>query len=160
MMLENVMSPLSDESARARIRSELDRTFFVGAGAGTGKTTALVGRIVNLIAAGRVSMERLVAITFTDAAAAELRDRIREDLQRAAVDPAHTREQRARCLRAVEEVDVAAISTIHAFAGQLLRTYPLEAGLPPGFSTLDEIEQAVLFDEAFNGWFWRDALQA
>ena len=68
-------------------------------------------------------------------------------------------DEQARCRRAVEEIDLAAISTIHAFAGQLLRTFPLEAGLPPGFATLDEIQQALAFDERFNAWFWRDALQ-
>lgn len=60
----------------------------------------------------------MLAITFTEAAAAELRDRVREQLER------------QRCARAVEEIDQASISTIHAFAGQLLRTFPLEAGLP------------------------------
>ena len=69
--------------------------WFVEAGAGTGKTTALVTRIVELIAAGALQMERLAAITFTEAAAAELRDRIRQDLEHAldrlaAYDPSGT----------------------------------------------------------------------
>ena len=68
-----------------RLRTELNTTFFVEAGAGTGKTTALVTRIVELIAAGALQMERLAAITFTEAAAAELRDRIRQDLDDAAL---------------------------------------------------------------------------
>jgi ATP-dependent helicase/nuclease subunit A len=149
----------ADAEARQRILTELDRTFFVEAGAGTGKTTVLVGRIVNLVAAGEVIAERLVAITFTEAAAAELRDRVRDGLERAAVDAERSEQERDRCRMAALDIDLAAISTIHAFAGQLLRTFPLEAGLPPGFATLDEIQQAVLFEERFRTWFWRDALQ-
>jgi ATP-dependent helicase/nuclease subunit A len=157
--LERAMPPLADEAARQRVTTDLDRTFLVEAAAGTGKTTTLVTRIVNVIAAGRVTMDRLVAITFTEAAAAELRDRIREALERAAADTTHSDQERSNCQRAVQEIDQAAISTIHAFAGLLLRTFPIEAGLPPGFSTLDEIQQALLFDERFDAWFWRDALQ-
>jgi len=78
---------LDDAEARQRILTDMDRTFFVEAGAGTGKTTVSVGRIVNLVASDRVRMDHLVAITFTEEAAAELRDRMREALERAAVDP-------------------------------------------------------------------------
>ena len=164
----SVSSDSPSSAARRRLRTKTRArgcstsrigTFFVEAGAGTGKTTIVVGRIVNLVAAGHVSMEYLAAITFTEAAAAELRDRVREGLERGASDTSRDDDQRARCLRAVSEIDLAAISTIHAFAAQLLRTYPLEAGLPPGFATLDEIEQEFLFDERFKAWFWRDALR-
>ena len=148
-----------DDAARRLLLTDLDRTFFVEAGAGTGKTTMLVGRIVSLVAAGRVAMEELAAITFTEAAAAELRDRVREGLEKATADPARTEEERRRCLEGVASIDQAAIQTIHAFAGSLLRSYPLEAGLPPGFATLDEIEQGVLFEERFRGWFWGEALR-
>jgi ATP-dependent exoDNAse (exonuclease V) beta subunit len=153
-----LLAELSDAAVRERIRTDLECTLFVEAGAGTGKTTVMVARIVNLVANGDVSIDRLVAITFTEAAAAELRDRIREGLERAAADPRRRDEARARCRQAVEDIDLASISTIHAFAGQLLRTFPLEAGLPPGFTTLDEIQQSVAFDERFNAWFWQDAL--
>jgi ATP-dependent helicase/nuclease subunit A len=147
-----------DGADRARLLTEADQTFFVEAGAGTGKTTVLVGRIVMLVAAGYVTMEGLAAITFTEAAAAELRDRVRESLEKATADPSRTEDERRRCLTAIEEIDLAAIQTIHAFAGGLLRAYPLEAGLPPGFATLDEIEQDVQFEERFRAWFWGAAL--
>jgi ATP-dependent helicase/nuclease subunit A len=149
---------IADQPARDRLLGDFDRTFFVEAGAGTGKTTIIVGRIVNLVAAGRVAMEELAAITFTEAAAAELRDRVREDLERAAAERADPAEQ-ANCRRAVEAIDLAAIQTIHAFCGGLLRSYPLEAGLPPGFATLDELQRDLAFDERFRAWFWGAALE-
>jgi ATP-dependent helicase/nuclease subunit A len=125
----------------------------VEAGAGTGKTTALVTRVVELIAAGALQMERLAAITFTEAAAAELRDRIRQDLDDAALHRAGARE-RQLCEQAAHQVDGASIQTIHAFAGALLRTYPLEANLPPNFTMLDEIQQERAFDDRFRAWLY------
>ena len=78
MTSERPVAPEPDDAdARSRILNDLDRTYFVEAAAETGKTTALVGRMVNMLASGRVTMERLAAITFTEAAAAELRDRVR-----------------------------------------------------------------------------------
>src|SRR6476646_1894689 len=76
-----------DQEARHRVRSDLARNLFVEAGAGTGKTKVLVDRVVRLVATGTVSdISRLVAITFTEAAAAELRDRIRTELEQAAAE--------------------------------------------------------------------------
>ena len=66
-----------DEDARRRIREALDETLFVEAGAGTGKTTSLVDRVVGLVSSGRAALGSIAAITFTEAAAAELRDRVR-----------------------------------------------------------------------------------
>src|SRR5688572_17615543 len=70
-----------DERVREEIATLLDETLFVEAGAGTGKTRALVDRYVALVIAGR-SVERIIAITFTEKAAAELRDRVRGELER------------------------------------------------------------------------------
>src|SRR5207237_6039611 len=134
----------ADEAVRRRLREDFDTTFFVEAGAGTGKTTTLVDRIVALVASGRLRAPELVAITFTEAAAAELRARVREELEKDG-SPA--------VLAAAASLDEAAIDTIHAFAGSLLRTYPLEAGLPPSFETLDQIEQDLEFRERFRTWF-------
>ena len=68
----------ADARARKTLRSDFENTLFVDAGAGTGKTTAIVERIAELVANGRINMSQLVAITFTEAAAAELRTRVRE----------------------------------------------------------------------------------
>src|SRR5688572_4100135 len=125
------MTP-ADQLARDQIRTRLADTLFVEAGAGTGKTTALVGRIVELVKDG-AEVRRIAAITFTEAAAAELRDRVRIELELAAARGEVTR-------AAVEEVDEAAVSTLHAFAQRLLLEHPLEAGLPPLIEVLDEIQ--------------------
>ena len=145
----------ADAAARQRLLGEHEETFFVEAGAGTGKTTALVGRIVELVAAGKLRMERLAAITFTEAAAAELRDRVRQELERAANQRSDPQEAE-RCARASREVDLASVETIHAFAGTLLRSYPLEAQLPPAFATLDEIQRDLGFEERFRAWLYRE----
>ncbi|GAC1618910.1 MAG: hypothetical protein NVS9B1_27720 [Candidatus Dormibacteraceae bacterium] len=133
-----------DEAVRRRLREEFETTFFVEAGAGTGKTTTLVDRIVALVASGGLRAADLVAITFTEAAAAELRARVREGLERAATP---------ETLAAAASLEEASIDTIHSFAAALLRSYPLEAGLPPNFDTLDQIEQDLEFRDRFRTWF-------
>src|SRR4030088_3388656 len=121
----------ADGLARHALLTDFDSTLFVDAGAGTGKTTALVGRIAELVARGRLEMAQLVAVTFTEAAPAELRTRGRETLQETALDPQRDEVERARCACATASIGDASIDTIHAFASDLLRTYPLPAGLTP-----------------------------
>ena len=145
-------TPTADQQHRDRIKSGLDENLFVEAGAGTGKTTALVGRIVTLIASGKAEMHGLAAITFTEAAAAELRDRVRRDLEAAAVGDNLDADSKERCRRAVAEMDAASVQTLHSFAQSLLRELPLEAGLPPGFEMLDPIEADLRFQEAWDAW--------
>ena len=128
-----------DEAARERIRHDLDATLFVEAGAGAGKTTALVDRVVNLVLSG-VDITAIAAITFTEKAAAELRVRVRRRL-------AELDDERART--ALHDLDHAPIGTLHAFARRILNEMPIEAGLPPGFSVLDELESNLRFDD---GW--------
>ena len=142
----------ADQQHRDRIQQSLDENLFVEAGAGTGKTTALVGRIVTLIASGAAEMAGLAAITFTEAAAAELRDRVRRDLESAAEDDSRDEGSRDWCRRAVSGMDAASIQTLHSFAQSLLRELPLEAGLPPGFEMLDPIEADLRFQQAWDQW--------
>ena len=141
-----------DEAARRLIREALNKTLFVEAGAGTGKTTSLVDRVTKLVSSGRTTLDRISAITFTEAAAAELRDRIRENLEQSASDDKMTDEERERCRRGVEDLDQASIQTLHSFAGALLRERPLEAGLPPSFETMDAISSELAFEEAWTEW--------
>ncbi|MEZ4552633.1 MAG: UvrD-helicase domain-containing protein [Dehalococcoidia bacterium] len=134
-----------DQAARDRIRDDLDTTLFVEAGAGTGKTSALVGRIVRLVATGRAPIEQVAAITFTEAAAVELRDRVLVSLEAGAIDEGLPQDERARCAAALGALDEAAIETLHAFAARLLSLYPLAAGLPPGFEVSDDTLATVVF---------------
>jgi len=94
-----------DQAQRERIASALDETLFVQAGAGTGKTKALVSRIVTLITSGRASVDSIAAITFTEAAAAELRDRVRRELEAQSIDAENSPAERERCLNAVRGLD-------------------------------------------------------
>ncbi|MFO7590988.1 MAG: UvrD-helicase domain-containing protein, partial [Acidimicrobiia bacterium] len=148
------MTPLPDDSARRAIAERLDQSLFVEAGAGTGKTHELVGRVAALVGRG-VLLERIAVITFTEAAAGELRDRVRGRLDAQARD-AEDADVRARCRRAVADFDDAAITTLHGFAQRIIAEFPLEAGLPPGFEVLDEIESQVEFAEDWSRF--RDTL--
>ena len=151
------MTPV-DAAARDAIRDLHDATLFVEAGAGTGKTTALVERVVSLIARGHVEIRELAPITFTEAAAGELRDRIRSRLEQAATDPELEPDERERCRAALDDVDDAALSTLHGFAQRILAEHPLEAGLPPRFEVVDDVEAAVRFEERWGQFL--DALVA
>ena len=111
MTLE-LFPPVGDQAARDSIRTDLDTTLFVEAGAGTGKTAALVDRVVALVTADGpglpVSMRSIAAITFTEKAAAELRDRVRRELRRRAENTSVRDIERARCAAALDELDAAA----------------------------------------------------
>ena len=139
-----------DQADRDRVRTADDVSIFVEAGAGTGKTRAIVDRVVAMVAVGRLQLRELAAITFTEAAASELRDRIRTALERGAsgddpliFDPA----ARELCAEALDQVDETALTTLHGFAQRILAEHPLEAGLPPAFEVLDEIRARVEFEQ-------------
>src|SRR5690349_16203814 len=116
------------------------------ASAGTGKTRVLVERYVNLLLAG-VDPDNILAITFTRKAAAEMRQRIVERLREAGrlsqIDAARWRDLRDR-------MSDIAISTIDAFCLSLLREFPLEADVDPGFALADETEVPRLVEEALD----------
>ena len=129
----------TDQAVRDRVTDDLHSTLFVEAGAGTGKTTALVTRDRRLVGSGAARFAQLAAITFTEAAAAELRDRIGAALEQGAVDPSVAPEVRTRLAVALDEVDQTTISTLHGFAQRILSAHPVEAGLPRGCEVPDEI---------------------
>jgi ATP-dependent helicase/nuclease subunit A len=141
-------SALLDARDRAGRERAVDPRFNVAleASAGTGKTRVLVDRYINLLRAG-VDPSEILALTFTRKAAAEMRDRIVATLRNAAakgeIPPARWRELRDRT------ADVA-ISTIDAFCLSLLREFPLEADLDPGFQMADETEVPRFVDEALD----------
>lgn len=147
------MTELVDAEARARILGDYETTLFVEAAAGTGKTTVLVGRIVGLIRSGIGTLARIVAVTFTEKAAGEMKLRIRLELEKARLhaDPA----ERNRLDKALEELELAHIGTIHAFCGDLLGERPVEAGVDPAFKMLDDSAAEAIADQAFERWLQR-----
>src|SRR4029077_3055277 len=100
---------LVDDRARFRAANSLRETLVVDAGAGSGKTSVLVRRIVNLVSSG-ADIRSIAAVTFTEAAATELRNRLRVELGRLAA----TGDGAAGA--AVSDLDSAAIGTLHSFA--------------------------------------------
>jgi ATP-dependent helicase/nuclease subunit A len=108
------------------------------AGAGSGKTSVLVERFVRTVLEDDVGVEAILTITFTEKAAAEMRDRIRRRLRELGADAA---------ARATEG---AFISTIHGFCARALRTHALAAGIDPLFTVLDAPDAEALADAAFD----------
>jgi ATP-dependent helicase/nuclease subunit A len=144
---------LADRAARDRIRADLDATLVVEAAAGTGKTTALVGRMVAALAAGRAGLDRIVAVTFTELAAGELKLRLRAEIERARRDAAAGPATRRRLTAALPQLEEARIGTIHSFCADLLRERPVEAGVDPLFEVAPEDVAGDLFRRAFDAWF-------
>lgn len=141
-----------DAAARDCIRTSLDETLVVEAAAGTGKTTVLVDRIVNMLASGRTSVDSLVAVTFTEKAAGELKLRLRGALEehRAAATVGTPRHLHLN--DALQHLEEAHVSTIHGFCAELLRERPVEAKVDPRFATLTERQAQRLYEGAFTRW--------
>ena len=159
----------ADTAARTLALTALDRTLLVEAGAGSGKTSVLAGRVAALLAAGRAPGE-IAAITFTELAAGELRGRVvefvhelaegtvRADLRSAfpdGPDPA----QRRRLQAARGKLDELLCTTIHGFCQRLLRPWPVEAGMDPGATVMDREDADALLAEVLDEWL-RERLSA
>jgi ATP-dependent exoDNAse (exonuclease V) beta subunit len=146
--------PPPDQDQRDIVHDALDTTLFVEAGAGSGKSTALVGRVLQLITTGTTELRSIAAITFTEKAAAELRDRIRQALEREAERARgdHDDIVARRCADAIGQLDGAAIGTLHAFAQRLLAENPIEVQLPPRLEILDEVTSDVLFEQRWSAF--------
>src|SRR5881296_3052634 len=144
---------LADQSARERIRTDLDTTLVVEAAAGTGKTTELVGRMVAVLMAGRGRLDGMVAVTFTDTAAGELKLRLRGEIERARQEPGRSPQARRLLTDALPQLEEARIGTIHSFCADLLRERPVEAGVDPLFEVAPDDVARTLLDRAFDRWF-------
>jgi len=144
------MNTLVDAEARRQIRCELDTNMVVEAAAGTGKTTELVERVVAVLGEGRGTVESLVAVTFTEKAAGELKLRLRARLEsaRQGTDGAVA----SNLEQALARLEEARVSTIHGFCADLLRERPVEARVDPQFRVMTEVESRQLFSETFRRW--------
>jgi ATP-dependent exoDNAse (exonuclease V) beta subunit len=141
------MTQLADSAARDQIIQRLDRTLFVEAGAGSGKTRSLVDRAVATVldSDDPVPLRNLAIMTFTEKAGAELRDRMRESLEKVVADSPGSH-RAILATEALDDLDAAAIGTLHSFAQRILGEHPIEAGLPPLIEVLDEVASGVAFD--------------
>src|SRR6185436_7442479 len=146
-----------DREARRAIAEDLDDTLIVEAAAGTGKTTELINRILRVLATGRAKMIEIVAVTFTEKAAGELKLRLREALER---DRAEATDAVvcARLEDALATLEEAHVNTIHGFCAELLRERPVEATVDPLFTVLTEPQANRLYERAFDSWL-QEALQ-
>ena len=138
---------LTDVDTLSAIQNDLTSNIYVEAGAGTGKTHSLVQRIVALLKGG-VSIDEIIAITFTRAAASELRSRIRAELETLRIeDPG------ADWIKtALEGIDTAAFQTIDSLVYSLLRENPLECRLPPSVEVQDSFAEMQMFRERWRQW--------
>ncbi len=138
----------------------------IEAGAGTGKTTAIVGEVLKLMLEREdLAPERIVLVTFTEKAAGEIADRIRAALEElsngeatgwpaGSADPlvTVTEEQRGVLARHLATIDTLRSQTIHSFCQSLLRSFPIEAGLDPQFKIIQGFDRSLLYGQLYDAW--------
>ena len=146
---------IDDALSRKTICEALDQSLIVEAAAGTGKTSELVRRIVAVLASGRTTVDRIVAVTFTKKAAGELKLRLRQELDTARGRLASDDPARVALQHAIAHLEEAHVGTIHSFCAELLRERPVEAGVDPDFEELGEDEDRRFFDRIFRSWIER-----
>lgn len=127
-----------EQAIRAR-----NHTILVSAAAGSGKTAVLVERIVSLVREG-ASMNRMLIVTFTKAAAAEMRQRLAKRISREAIS------REPAMVKALDELETTQISTIHSFCQRVIRSHFEQVGVDPLVRVCDEQQQKLLFEDAFT----------
>ena len=158
---------LADDDARRIAIAVHDRSFLVEAGAGSGKTAIMAGRIAVMLAEG-VAPGSIAAVTFTELAASELLLRVHELVEtlaaglvptelRAALPNGLSGRQRGHLVDATESIDEMTCSTIHGFCQRLIKPYPVEADIDPGAAVMDRDQADLVFREIVDIWL-REAL--
>lgn len=142
------MNRTKDDASRRAVETDLDTSMLVEAGAGSGKTTSLVRRMLALLAEGRCTTDSMVAVTFTRKAASELKGKFQIELEKA-IHRETDGESRKRYAAALSSLDLLFASTIHSFCARLLRERPVEARLDPDFTELEEDENMILRDRCW-----------
>jgi len=160
--MSSVSKMLKDDGARRDAISLHDRSMLVEAGAGSGKTAVMAGRIATMLAEG-VSPRSIAAVTFTELAASELLSRVREfvaDLSagkitielRVALPDGLSQAHRDNLSAASAAIDEITCSTIHGFCQHLIKPYPAEADIDPGASVMDRNQADLTFLEIVDSW--------
>lgn len=151
-----------DAKSRNSIVSCINQNFFVEAGAGSGKTTMLVNRMVAMVEAG-IDISKICAITFTKAAAGEFYERFQKllilrsnpklqwEAERAGSLPMPTDETRERCAKALQNIDLCFMGTIDTFCSMILSEHPSEAGIPSDSAILSDTDMKKLYKQIFVG---------
>ncbi len=156
------LKPLADDAARRSAIAVHDRAFLVEAGAGSGKTAVLAGRIATMLAEG-IAPKTIAAVTFTELAASELLIRVREFVAELAAGciPAELRvawpngiseDRRRHLATANATIDEITCSTIHGFCQRLIKPYPVEADIDPGAAVMDRNQANLAFVEIIESW--------
>ena len=153
---------LADDASRRKAITVHDRSYLVEAGAGSGKTAVLAGRIAMMLAGG-IEPKRIAAVTFTELAASELLIRIREFVSelssrriplelRIALPDGISKSQHEN-LRAVSTtIDELTCTTIHGFCQRLIKPYPVEADIDPGATIMDSDQADLVFNDIIKAW--------
>ena len=154
------MKLYNDKESRNLIVSDFEHTLFVEAGAGSGKTTSMVSRIMAIILRGLAEIQDIVAITFTNEGAANLKLKIRRELESAKNSKEyHLMEENKITIgdkekeylnNALKYLPLAQFSTIHSFCLSILKERPIEAGIDPDFDIESEREISSTFEENWN----------
>lgn len=153
---------LKDDPARRAAIADHGNSILVEAGAGSGKTAVMAGRIAMMLA-GNIEPKSIGAVTFTELAASELFLRVRDFVAELLAGKVPTEleiclpdglseTQRASLEAASESIDEVACTTIHGFCQRLIKPYPVEADIDPGAKVVDRTEGDLLFDETVDGW--------
>jgi len=161
-MMSSVSKALKDDGARRDAISLHDRSILVEAGAGSGKTAVMAGRIAAMLAEG-VTPRSIAAVTFTELAASELLSRVREfvaDLSagtiatelRVALPDGLSQTHRDNLAAASAAIDEITCSTIHGFCQRLIKPYPAEADIDPGAGVMDRNQADLTFLEIVDSW--------
>ncbi len=149
------MPELPDHADRTVAQTDLSRPLLVEAGAGTGKTTAMVERVLTALTTSdpilRTTLPHIAAITFTDQAALELKGRIRKGIEQR-INNEPSREIRRWLSQAKEDLESAPIGTIHRFCNNVLSGWPVLAGVDVRFSVLDAYESDRLRQMCWDEW--------
>ena len=126
-----------------------NKNLIVSASAGTGKTTVMVGRIVEKILKGELDLDNLLAVTFTKLATEDMKNKILSKLQSARQGKANKKEVQ-RAMEQSEKVDSCAVSTIHSFCADVVRNYFYLVDVDPNFSILEEANAMQLKVQALS----------
>lgn len=133
------MNP-TDEQKKAL---DMKTSVCVTASAGTGKTFILTKRYIESLRVGKIDAGKILALTYTDKAAAEMREKIEREIRREF-------DETGEFETVLENIHKCSISTFHGFCASLLKEFPIEAGVEPGFSVMDDLDKSELVENTIS----------